>query len=102
MPRSANRSLDAFWSKPSLDANGAITTFTVDEGTAPADSRVTISTELPVRGGFLGLIEGTIVGHFITSDLRAGIGESGEGRYRAIWGLEVMGLHEAPGVELVH
>lgn len=45
-----------------LDANGAITTFTVDEGTAPADSRVTISTELPVRGGFLGLIEGKLSG----------------------------------------
>jgi hypothetical protein len=41
-----------------LDGNGAITTFTVDQGTAPADSRVTISTELPVRAGFLGLIEG--------------------------------------------
>jgi hypothetical protein len=45
-----------------LDAKGAITTFTVDEGTAPADSRVTISTELPVRGGFLGLIEGKLSG----------------------------------------
>lgn len=40
-----------------LDANGAITTFTVDPGTAPADSRVTISTELQVRSGFLGGIE---------------------------------------------
>ena len=45
-----------------LDANGAVTTFTVDEGTAPADSRVTISTELPVRGGFVGLIEGKLAG----------------------------------------
>lgn len=40
-----------------LDSNGAVTTFTVDPGGAPADSRVTISTELPVRGGFLGKIE---------------------------------------------
>ncbi len=40
-----------------IDNNGAVTTFTVDPGTAPADSRVTISTELPVRGGFLGHIE---------------------------------------------
>lgn len=40
-----------------LDGNGAVTTFTVDSGTAPADSRVTISTELPVRSGFLGRIE---------------------------------------------
>jgi hypothetical protein len=40
-----------------LDSNGAVTTFTVDPGTAPADSRVTISTELPVRSGFPGWIE---------------------------------------------
>jgi Polyketide cyclase / dehydrase and lipid transport len=40
-----------------LDANGAVTTFTVDQGPAPADSRVTISTELKVRSGFLGIIE---------------------------------------------
>ena len=40
-----------------LDTNGAVTTFTVDPGTAPADSRVTISTLLPVRSGFLGAIE---------------------------------------------
>ncbi len=40
-----------------LDRNGAVTTFTVDPGTAPADSRVTISTELSVRSGFLGRIE---------------------------------------------
>jgi len=40
-----------------LDTNGAVTTFTVDPGDAPADSRVTISTELPVRSGFLGRIE---------------------------------------------
>jgi Polyketide cyclase / dehydrase and lipid transport len=42
-----------------LDTNGAVTTFTVDPGTAPADSRVTISTELRVRGGFLGRVERT-------------------------------------------
>jgi len=40
-----------------LDANGAVTTFIVDQGPAPADSRVTISTELKVRSGFLGVIE---------------------------------------------
>jgi hypothetical protein len=40
-----------------LDANGAVTTFTVNPGTAPADSHVTISTELPIRSGFLGRIE---------------------------------------------
>lgn len=40
-----------------LDANGAVTTFTVDPGTAPADSRVTISTSLRVRNGFRGFIE---------------------------------------------
>ena len=40
-----------------LDTNGAITTFTVNPGTAPADSHVTISTELPVRGGVMGLVE---------------------------------------------
>lgn len=40
-----------------LDTKGAITTFTVNPGTAPADSHVTISTELPVRAGFLGQIE---------------------------------------------
>jgi len=40
-----------------LDTNGAVTTFTVDQGPAPADSRVTISTELKVRSGVLGVIE---------------------------------------------
>jgi polyketide cyclase/dehydrase/lipid transport protein len=43
-----------------LDANGAVTTFVVNPGTAPADSHVTISTELPVRSGFLGRIERTL------------------------------------------
>ena len=42
-----------------LNGNGAVTTFTVNPGGAPADSHVTISTELPVRGGFLGKIERT-------------------------------------------
>jgi hypothetical protein len=40
-----------------LETNGAVTTFIVDPGTAPADSRVTISTVLPVRSGFLGWLE---------------------------------------------
>jgi polyketide cyclase/dehydrase/lipid transport protein len=43
-----------------LDGNDTVTTFIVDPGTAPADSRVTISTELPVRSGFLGAIERTV------------------------------------------
>ena len=43
-----------------LDSNGAVTTFTIDSGSAPADSRVTISTEIPVRAGFLGRIERTL------------------------------------------
>lgn len=40
-----------------LDTNGAVTTFTVDSGTIPGQSQVTISTELTVRGGLLGKIE---------------------------------------------
>jgi hypothetical protein len=40
-----------------FDTNGMATTFIVDPGTAPADSRVTISTELPVRSGFAGFLE---------------------------------------------
>ncbi len=40
-----------------LDGNDAVTTFTVDPGTAPADSTVTISTALSVRRGFLGAID---------------------------------------------
>jgi len=43
-----------------LDANGAVTTFTINPASAPADSNVTISTELPVRSGFLGRIEKTL------------------------------------------
>lgn len=43
-----------------LDANGAVTTFTVNPGSAPADSHVTISTELRVRAGFFGKIEKTL------------------------------------------
>lgn len=39
------------------DPEGTITTFTVDTGNAPADSKVTISTELPVRSGILGWVE---------------------------------------------
>lgn len=41
-----------------LDANNAVTRFTVNPGSAPADSHVTISTELPVKSGFFGRIEG--------------------------------------------
>jgi hypothetical protein len=40
-----------------LEANSWVTTFTVDSGSAPADSNVTISTELPVRPGIAGKVE---------------------------------------------
>lgn len=40
-----------------LEANSWVTTFSVNPGSAPADSNVTISTELPVRTGFPGKIE---------------------------------------------
>jgi hypothetical protein len=43
-----------------LEENSAITTFTVAPGSAPADSHVIISTELPVRSGWLGYIEKTL------------------------------------------
>jgi Polyketide cyclase / dehydrase and lipid transport len=43
-----------------LEPEGTVTTFTIDLGTAPADSRVTISTTLAVRSGILGLIEKTL------------------------------------------
>jgi len=40
-----------------LQANSWVTTFTVSPGSAPADSNVTISTELPVRAGLPGKVE---------------------------------------------
>lgn len=40
-----------------LEPQGIVTTFLVDPGTAPADSRVTISTEMPVRAGIPGFFE---------------------------------------------
>src|SRR5215469_6334030 len=40
-----------------LDGNDAVTTFTVNPGTVPADSQVTISTDLPARSGLIGRIE---------------------------------------------
>lgn len=40
-----------------LDSNGAVTTFIVNPGSAPADSHVTISTEMPVSAGFRGFLE---------------------------------------------
>jgi len=40
-----------------LDANGAVTTFIVDPDQVSGHSRVTITTELPVRKGFAGKIE---------------------------------------------
>jgi hypothetical protein len=43
-----------------LDANGAVTTLTVNPDAAPADCQVTISTELKVRGGVMGVIERTL------------------------------------------
>lgn len=44
----------------SLDPDGPVTTFTVNQGTAPADSHVTISTELTDRGGLRGKLERAI------------------------------------------
>jgi hypothetical protein len=43
-----------------FEPEGTVTTFTIDPGTAPADSRVTISTVLPVHSGVLGFIEKTL------------------------------------------
>jgi hypothetical protein len=43
-----------------MDGNDAVTTFTIDPASAPADCNVTISTELPVRSGFPGRIERTL------------------------------------------
>ncbi len=40
-----------------FEPQGIVTTFTIDPGTAPADSRVTISTVAPVPQGFRGVIE---------------------------------------------
>jgi Polyketide cyclase / dehydrase and lipid transport len=48
-----------------LNGNGAITTFTVNPGRNPGTSEVTISTELPVRSGLLGLIERTLTIRFL-------------------------------------
>jgi len=45
-----------------LDGNDTVTTFTVDPGSAPADSRVTISTEMPAASGVRGMIERTVTG----------------------------------------
>jgi|SRR5579862_5001959 len=43
-----------------IDPEGTVTTFTVDTGNAPADSKVIISTEMPVRGGILGSLEAIV------------------------------------------
>jgi hypothetical protein len=51
----------------SLEPNGSITTFTVNPGTAPADSHVTISTEISNRGGIPGKIEGLVSKFFLRS-----------------------------------
>jgi hypothetical protein len=40
-----------------LETNGAVTSFIVDPGPALGQSRVTVTTSLNVRGGFLGKIE---------------------------------------------
>jgi hypothetical protein len=50
-----------------LEPAGTITTFRVERGSAPADSHVTISTELPVRSGFVGLIERTAASFLLRS-----------------------------------
>jgi hypothetical protein len=51
----------------SLEPNGPITTFTVNPGTAPADSHVTISTEISDRDGIPGKIESLISNFFLRS-----------------------------------
>jgi hypothetical protein len=43
-----------------LDGNGVVTTYLVKPASAPADSHVSITTELSVRRGFLGRIERTL------------------------------------------
>jgi Polyketide cyclase / dehydrase and lipid transport len=48
-----------------LDSNGAITTFTVNPGTASETSEVTITTELPVRSGPLGALERFLITRFL-------------------------------------
>ena len=48
-----------------LDGNGAKTTFTVRPGPASGQTDVTISTELPVRTGVLGLIERALASRFL-------------------------------------
>lgn len=40
-----------------LDPQGTVTTFIVNPAGAPADSHVTISTEMPVSSGFRGVLE---------------------------------------------
>ncbi len=40
-----------------LDANGAVTTFTVNPGRDRGETDVTISTEVPVRAGLLGAVQ---------------------------------------------
>ena len=63
-----------------LDANGAVTTFTVNQGSAPADSHVTISTELPVRSGFSGYVEKSLTTALLRPIYDQGTGKSGPGR----------------------
>jgi len=48
-----------------LETNGAITTFTVNPGQDQGTSKVTISTELPVRPGVLGAIERALTTRFL-------------------------------------
>jgi len=48
-----------------LETNGAITTFTVNPGPDQGTSEVTISTELPVRAGVLGVIERALTTRFL-------------------------------------
>ena len=48
-----------------LETNGAITTFTVNPGPDQGTSAVTISTELPIRAGVLGVIERALTTRFL-------------------------------------
>ena len=48
-----------------LETSGAITTITVNPGPDQGTSEVTISTELPVRAGVLGVIERALTTRFL-------------------------------------
>jgi hypothetical protein len=48
-----------------LDGKGVQTTFTVKPGASPGQADVTISTQLPVRTGLLGVVERALTSRFL-------------------------------------